>query len=416
MARYKRILKRYSTKIFILVFLGVGIFFLVNYYLSESFSFEYDSESIKNNTVFTDYINEEEIITPPKMASHVDTPENVRAIYMTSWVTGTKSIRDPLIQFVIDSDINSIIIDIKDYSGKISFEMDTPLVNEAGSVEKRISDIESIIQYLHSNDIYVIGRITVFQDPHITKIWPSEGVKTASNTSIIWKDRKGLSFTDPGSKKIWAYHKEIAENAYNIGFDEINFDYIRFPSDGNMKDIYFPYSEGKVKHEVIKEFFTYINTELKASNPSIKTSADLFGMTTSNTDDLNIGQIIEDALTTFDYVCPMVYPSHYPPTWNGYANPADNPYGVIHKSMSDGIKRAEAIGVSKHKLRAWIQDFDLGAVYTRSMVQAQIQALYDIGLYSYMVWDPSNVYTKDAFWNDLEKPLLGEAVDTTLQQ
>ncbi|MCA9355996.1 hypothetical protein KC852_00525 [Candidatus Nomurabacteria bacterium] len=415
MAGYKRILKKHSTKVSILIFLGVGIFFLINYYLAESFSFEYDSESIKNDTAYTDDISEEEVVVPPKMAPHVETPENVRSVYMTSWVAGTKSIREPLLKFVIDSDINAIVIDIKDYSGKVSFEMDSPLVNEAGSVEKRIGDIEGIIQYLHDNGIYVIGRVTVFQDPHITKIWPSEAIKTATDTSAIWKDRKGLSFTDPGSKKIWDYHLEIAENAYSVGFDEINFDYIRFPSDGDMKNIYFPYSEGKVKHEVINSFFTYINAELEKYNPNVKTSADLFGMTTSNTDDLNIGQIIEDALTTFDYVCPMVYPSHYPATWNGYANPADNPYGVIHKSMSDGIKRAEAIGVSKDKLRAWIQDFDLGAVYTRSMVEAQIQALYDIGLYSYMVWDPSNVYTKDAFWTDLEKSLL-DTEDTSLQQ
>jgi hypothetical protein len=238
-------------------------------------------------------------------------------------------------------------------------------------------------------------------------------VKRASD-GAVWRDRKGIPWVDAGNPEASAYAIRIGKDAYSIGFDEINYDYIRFPSDGNMKDITYPFSEGKVKHEVMRNFFASLRTGFNGTGIII--SADLFGMTTTNTDDLGIGQVLEDALPYFDYVAPMVYPSHYPPGFNGWKNPNTVPYEIIKFSMGRAVERANELekkesgyvtssttppfvptGKYKDKLRPWIQDFDYGGNYGPVEVRAQIKATYDVGLKSFLVWDPGNKYTRAAF-------------------
>ncbi len=332
-----------------------------------------------------------------RTVTHIDTPEAVKAVYMTSWVAGTSSMRERLLSLIDETEVNAVVIDIKDDTGKISFQIDSEPFKSLKSSENRIPNMEEFIDRLHEKDIYVIGRIATFQDPYLIKSWPEEAVKTATDTTKLWRDRKGLGWFDAGSQKVWDYVIELAKVSYDVGFDEINFDYIRFPSDGNMKDIHFPLSEGKSKPEVLEGFFAYVNEKLRAVEHPIPISADIFGMTTTNTDDLGIGQVLEKALPYFDYVCPMVYPSHYPNNWNGFANPAENPYEVIHEAMGKAVERAVAMGEDPDKLRPWLQDFNLGATYTAEMVREQIEATYDVGLDSWLMWDPKNIYTKKAF-------------------
>lgn len=327
--------------------------------------------------------------------SYIPTPEAVKAIYMTNWVAGTKSLRDPLVKLIEDTELNAIVIDIKDYTGKIGFIPNDPLVAQVGSGESRIADIDEFIDELHEKNIYVIGRVSVFQDTFLVNKRPDLAVKRKSDTSIPWSDHKGVKWLDAGNKEVWEYVRNIALEARSRGFDEINFDYIRFPSDGNMKDIYFPTSDGKPKSEVLESFFSYISQEL--SKEGIPISADVFGMVTTNTDDLNIGQVLEKALPHFDYVAPMVYPSHYPAQWNGLSNPAEYPYEVIKISMGKAVERAKAMGENPLKLRPWLQDFDLGADYDAEKVRDQIKATYAVGLTSWMMWNASNKYTKEAY-------------------
>jgi hypothetical protein len=272
------------------------------------------------------------------------------------------------------------------------------------------------VETLHDNNIYVIGRITAFQDPYITKVHPDWAVKKNSDKSVVWKDRKGISFVDAGNTEMWSYLVDLAKESYAIGFDEINFDYIRFPSDGNMNDIYFPWSNDILinniarpaigtstpavksgKSIVLRNFFEYVHENLKETGLII--SADLFGMTTTNYDDLNIGQVLEDAAPNFDYICPMVYPSHYPPGFMGYKTVAEvnaHPYEIVNYSMKVAVERLKAIGESPLKLRPWLQDNDYPVPYTPAMVRAQIQATYDAGLTSWMLWDAGNTYTQSA--------------------
>lgn len=347
------------------------------------------------------------IVQPPVWhATHRAAPDAVKALYMTSWVAGTRDLRDGIVDIVETTEANALVIDIKDYTGMIAFEVEDPYLQGFNSVENRISDVKEFIEYLHSKDIYVIGRISVFQDPQLVKLRPDLAVKRSSDGGV-WKDRKGISWLDAGAKEVWDYHVAIGKQAYAYGFDELNFDYIRFPSDGDMYNITYPFSEGKTKALVLKEFYAYLREELDATGAVL--SADLFGMVTTNADDLNIGQKLEHALPYFDYIGPMVYPSHYPAGFNGYPAPAKVPYDVVKFSMDRAHVKVNAVALSASttpdareakvhfaQIRPWLQDFDLGADYTADMVRAQMQAAYDAGLNSWMLWNAANKYTKEA--------------------
>ncbi len=354
----------------------------------------------------------EEAFLEEKKIEHIKTPDKTRGIYMTSWVASTKDWREDLVKLIDSTEINAVIIDVKDYTGKISFEVYDPDLIKIGSAENRVKDIREFIDYLHSKNIYVIARIAVFQDSYLTKIRSDLAVKRGDGV-LVWKDYKGIAWLDPCSKEVWDYTIKISKETERAGFDELNFDYIRFPSDGNMKDISYLFcKKGIEKSNALEEFFSYLRANLADLN--IPISADLFGMVTTNTDDLNIGQVLEKAAPYFDYICPMVYPSHYPVTYNGFKKPAEHPYEVIKLAMDTAARRlinqeqglapnatstlAVAVADSSWagKLRPWLQDFDLGADYTADMIRKEKQAVYDAGLDSWLMWDPANKYTRPA--------------------
>ena len=328
----------------------------------------------------------------PKI-KHIKTPEAVKAIYMSSWVAGTKDWRGKLVDMIKKTELNSVVIDVKDYTGRISFDTGDPAIKEIGSEEIRVKDMKDFIESLHGAGIYAIARITVFQDPYYSKKHLDQAVQKKSG--LIWKDKKGLSYVDPASREYWDYIVEVARASERAGFDELNFDYIRFPSDGDMKNISFPVSKDKNKVEALSEFFAYLNSKL--SDLSVPISADVFGMVATNYDDLNIGQVLEAIAPYFDYISPMVYPSHYPPGFQNYKNPAAHPYEIVRFSMDKAVERLIAASSTPFKLRPWLQDFDLGKNYGVAEVEAQKKAVYDSGLTSWMSWDAGNKYTQGAY-------------------
>jgi hypothetical protein len=360
--------------------------------------------------------------TPPEfVVTHILTPDPVKAIYFTSWAAGTPSFQKQMWSLLDGStELNSIVIDVKDSSGRIGFEVTDPrytdqLIKVVGSAENRIPDIEQFIGKLHDKGIYTIGRVAAFQDPYIVTIHPEWAVQDV-RTGKPWKDASGAYWLDPDSRAAWSYITTIAKQAYAVGFDEINFDYIRFPSDGDLTDAILAKSASTTRAEVIKSFFSYLHDEL--STLGIPISVDLFGQTTSELTDMGIGQVIEDAFPYFDFVDPMVYPSHYINGFIGYAKPALHPYEVVKYSLDQGVARAIATTTltasigdwliastspklysrtpsSPSKIRPWLQAFDLGAVYTPAMVEAQKQAAYDAGLDSWLLWNAGAVYNKE---------------------
>lgn len=376
-------------------------------YSPETFNVEYSNTvAHSEKKVEAKLLEEKKIEKPVFVPTHIKTPEAVKAIYMSQCVSGTKNFREKLVKLIDETELNSVIIDIKDFTGYISFDTDNPKLVDSVSSECGAVDMPLFIDSLHQKDIYVIGRITVFQDPRMSNLRPDLAVRKLSDGGV-WKDHKGLSFIDVGAKEHWDYIATLAEESYKIGFDEINFDYIRFPSDGNMKDTDYTLSRDKLRPDALEEFFVYLSNRLKPQG--IVTSADLFGMVTTNHDDLGIGQVLEKALPHFDYIAPMVYPSHYPKSFNGWADPNKVPYELIKFVMSSAVERAKAMDAasaiastepvpqdSYKKLRPWLQDFDYGGNYDIAEVKAQIQGTYDSGLNSWMLWAPSNIYTAGA--------------------
>lgn len=333
--------------------------------------------------------------------THVSTPTPVKAIYMTACVAATPSWREQLEQLINTTELNAIVIDIKDYTGTISFIDPSLQGNDVTGC--RVKDLQAFVAELHAHNIYVIGRVTVFQDPYYAAEHPELAIKSHS-TGGVWKDASGLAFIDVGAKPYWDYIVNIAKTSYALGFDEINFDYVRYPSDGNLKDMNTTWTVGSsTKAEMVEDFFSYLHTNLQGVG--VKTSADLFGLTTVADDDMGIGQVLVNALPYFDYVDPMVYPSHFASGFDGFKSPASHPYEVIQNSMSSGVAREQALDVqmgiatsTPSKLRPWLQDFNLlGVDYGVPEVQAQIKATYDIGLSSWLVWDAGNKYTPGAF-------------------
>ena len=411
--------------------------------------------------------NKKETDLMPKPLSNP--PKIIKAVYLTGWSAGRNSTIDYLINLSKQADINAVVIDLKDYSGRISYKTSSSLIHRYGGEENKILDINSLIQKLHDNHIYVIGRIVVFQDPILALANPrlaihdkskvpfslsssttssvssninnlAERKKIFDSTSSLWTDNRGSFWIDPASREDWQYNLALAQDAAQRGFDEINFDYVRFPSSGKLENMMFPFWQEKTPmHSVIKEFYNYLHQGLSKT----KISLDIFGMSTVSSNGLGIGQILEDSFGYFDYVCPMVYPSHFSHGFLGHYNPADYPYEVIKYSMDSAFKELSYFEDSikssitsssvcstyttssvasniyftssssssslnnsyrnisnrrQTQLRPWLQYFDLGAVYDRKMIQSEIKAVEDSAqnhFYGFMLWNPNNIYTKD---------------------
>lgn len=363
--------------------------------------------------VFTRSVkNVDDVPKPPERTRHITPPPSVKAVYMSQCAVGTPSFRTSLVKLLDETELNAIVIDIRDYTGRVSFPTTHPLLTGMESDECGARDMKEFIDLLHGKGIYVIGRITVFQNPYYTKLHPEQAVQKKGGG--VWKDHKGLAFVDVGATDYWETVVALAKESYEIGFDEINFDYIRYPSDGDMASAVYIKRDGKTKQEMLEDFFEYLHRELTPTGMIM--SADLFGMVTTNYDDLNIGQVLERALPYFDYIAPMVYPSHYPKGFLGFEDVNKHPYEIVYHSMQNAVERTVAttttiaskaytrIGTttpaqyakpsySAQKIRPWLQDFDYPVAYTPAMVNAQIEATYDAGLTSFYFWDPANQYS-----------------------
>lgn len=417
--------------------LAVGIFAVVYFTLPSALSVSYTNEPLSAlATTSAQGIRPVGAVSSTTLSAstsapavtHIATPEVVRAIYMSQCVAGTPSFRDSLVKFIDQSDLNTVVIDIRDYTGRISFPTTNPILKDMVSPDCGAKDMRAFVAKLHSKNIYVIGRITTFQNPYYAKLHPELAVQKVGGG--VWHDNKGLAFIDVGAKPYWDTVIELGKVSYNdVGFDELNFDYLRFPSDGPMKEADYSWDKGKSKAQALEEFFQYLSAGLKPTG--VKLSADLFGYVTVHTDDLGIGQVLERAMPYFDYIDPMVYPSHYNSGFAGLKNVNSDPYAVVHISLETAVKRAMASTTSVEGMteepimktvlvpatatvatttkevasglytkavypasviRPWLQSFNYPVVYTPAMVMAQIKANTDSGLGAYLFWDAGNKY------------------------
>jgi hypothetical protein len=322
-------------------------------------------------------------------------PIYAKGVYATS-STASNHRMEEIIDLIKKTELNAVVIDIKDVTGRIPFDTENDLINQVGSEKNIIKDIKGLIDRLHKEEIYVIARIAVFEDNFFPREKPELALKNSSGG--LWHDNNGLTWLDPASKEVWDYTVAIAKEAVKVGFDEINLDYVRFPSDGATALIKYPFwNKETEKTEILKSFFEYFSHRIKPLGVFI--SADLFGLTLTSTNDLNIGQWLEYTAPYFDYICPMVYPSHYPVGFEGFENPAAHPYEIIYKGLMRGEERLASVSASDStiavaKLRPWLQDFDMGAIYDARMIELQKKAVYDAGADGWLLWNPKNYYTE----------------------
>lgn len=323
----------------------------------------------------------------------------VKGIYVSAYVAGTGDMMDKIIEEIDRTELNAVVIDVKDDQGRITFAMDSPTVNEIGACEVFINDLPGLIQKLKEHDIFPIARVVAFRDPYLAEKKPEWSLHVADGS--IYRDNKGLAWVDPYKREVWDYLVEVGKKAGEMGFKEIQFDYIRFAVDSTMKDVVFDDGNtgGLSKTEVITEFISYAYDEL--AREGLYVSADVFGtIMRSKEDAASVGQEYTDMAEHLDYICPMIYPSHYGPGNFGIENPDKEPYDTIRNALKGSrelLAAAKVEGKSQATVRPWLQDFTASYLadyidYGDEQVRAQIQAVYDAGYDEWILWDAGVSY------------------------
>lgn len=325
----------------------------------------------------------------------------VKALYLTGWTAGSEKRVNHFIDVAKNTEINSYVVDIKDDDGYVGYESNIPAVREIGAWKKKY-DVDKVIKAFHDNNIHVIGRLVCFKDPVLSSKREDLAVKNVNGG--LWRDNHKLTWLNPYNKESWPYIIDIAKEAVSKGFDEIQFDYVRFPNDGNRKLMDFGSSE-KQKYEIINEFLSYAKKEL----PGVVLSADVFAIICESPEDREgIGQYLEYVGKEIDYISPMAYPSHYATgqvvNKVKFPKPDLDPYGVVYNTLLKAKDRISKVDGYNAKVRPYLQDFTatwIGKgnyqVYGHQQVREQIKAVYDAGYEEWILWDPNNTYSEEAF-------------------
>jgi hypothetical protein len=318
-------------------------------------------------------------------------PKGIKGVYVSSYVASDPTRFKELVRLTEETEINAWVIDVKDVTGEVTYETDVPLAQKIGASTNRIPDLKAMVRGLKEEGIYTIARVATFQDNILPRERPNLAV-VDSTTRGPWSDHRGLAWSNPHKRRVWVYNVAIAKEAAEAGFDEIQFDYVRFPSDGPIAQATYP-GAMRSRQDTIAEFLRYAHEELKPMD--VYVAADVFGLTGRN-DRNRLGQVVGKMVPHLDVLCPMIYPSHYAEGAYGYPNPNAEPYALIKKALADFRAKISSV-CSDVELRPWLQDFDRGVPeYGPLEVRAQIQATYDSGEIGWMLWNPYNRYTKDA--------------------
>ncbi|MDO8802977.1 MAG: putative glycoside hydrolase [Elusimicrobiota bacterium] len=312
--------------------------------------------------------------------------KRVRGIHLTSWGAGSDNSRKELIRKISGSVINTVVIAVKETDGRVYI----PGVEKAhkyGSYLGAISEPEAMMKDFKGAGLYTVARIVTFKDKVLPKVRPDLAVKTPAG--VPWRSRNGSTWLDPYSREVWDYTLDIAEQCAKLGFEEIQFDYIRYPSEGNTSLC--RYSKPNNRKAAINNLAEFLAYAAKRLAPyKVKISADVFGLTTTVKDDMGIGQDINVLAAGSDYIYPMMYPSHYAPGEYHIKNPNGSPFKVINRGLKDAMAK---LGPDYAKLRPYLQDFSLGWNYGPSEVRAQLMATRLNLLESWVLWNPANRYT-----------------------
>ncbi len=315
----------------------------------------------------------------------------VRGIYLSFWGVGSPALRSGVLETVTKAHLNALVIDVKGDRGLISYPTHSTLGIQAGANQTiTMRDPVVLLDDLHSRGLYVIARIVVFKDDPLAHSRPDLALKTAQGKLFI--DREGLAWTDPFDHTVWDYNIALAIEAARKGFDEIQFDYVRFP---DQKGLQFskPNTQAN-RREAIVSFLAEARKRLLPYN--IFLSADNFGYVCWNLDDTGIGQCFSDIGPVVDYISPMLYPSSFQFGIPGVQNPLNDPYQIVFASLDRAKRRT---GFPALTFRPWLQAFNDYAFdkrrFGRRELEEQIRAAQHAGAQGWLLWDPRNRYPTD---------------------
>ncbi len=328
----------------------------------------------------------------------------VRGIYISGPMAGSTELFQNILDSAAGTEINTVVIDFKDDQGRITCPVDSPVASEIGACRPYVQDMKELIASLKERGLYVIARVVAFRDPWLAEKKPEWSLHLADGS--LYRDRQGMAWVDPYRKEVWDYLVEVGTEAKEAGFDEVQFDYIRFSTEGTMRDVVFDeaVTGGRSKTDVITEFVKYAYENL--ASQGLFVSADVFGtIIGSDIDAQAVGQVYTEMAKHLDYICPMIYPSHYGPGNFGLEHPDTMPYETVlealKKSQMVMDQAAEADGhvSSQAIVRPWLQDFTASYLgegnyipYGYNEVQRQIQAVKDAGYDEWMLWSAANRY------------------------
>ncbi|RIX54062.1 GTP-binding protein [Paenibacillus nanensis] len=333
--------------------------------------------------------------SPAKKDPQPDTPP-IKGIYVTAHSAGGSRM-ESLLKLVDETDLNSMVIDIKDDNGYITYPTTTPELLEIGTPKKFIGDIEKLMSTLKQHDIYPIARIVVFKDTVLSVKKPELSFLQADGT--IWKNGRGESFVNPYRQEVWDYNIAIAKEAAKLGFKEIQFDYVRFPEGFENRSDSLTFNKTDVSRvDAVAGFVKYAREQLEPLG--VRVSVDIFGYAASVPAAEGIGQDFVKISNDVHVISPMVYPSHYSTGWFNQTSPDRSPYETIKGAMEDTHEKLNDTGELKPIIRPWIQDFTASWLgkgnylkYGKAEVEAQIKALHDSGINEYLLWNAGNKYS-----------------------
>ncbi|WP_040951638.1 putative glycoside hydrolase [Gorillibacterium massiliense] len=328
-----------------------------------------------------------------KVDPQKDAPK-IKGIYSTAYSAGGARFTD-LVKLLDDTELNAMVIDVKDDLGWITYKTGNPDLEATGAEKNFIPDIHKVMSTLQEHDIYPIARIVVFKDSILAAKEPA--LSFVNPDGALWKNSKKDSFVNPYNKNVWDYNIEVAKEAAKAGFKEIQFDYVRFAEGFETRADVLKYTkDDRTRIDAVSEFVKYAREQL---NPlGVRVSVDIFGYAASVPAAEGIGQDFQKISENVDVISPMIYPSHYGTDWFGSKVPDAAPYKTIDGASKDTEKKLAPLKELKPVVRPWIQDFTATWVpghitYSAKQVDDQIRALKDNGVEEFLLWNSKNRYT-----------------------
>jgi hypothetical protein len=336
-------------------------------------------------------------VLPEPLFDDAPSAPPVKALYVNAWAFASPKLWQ-LVHLADSTEINAFVVDVKDDTGCLLYPSDVKVAQEIGATKcVRTHDVKSRLDTLHAHNIYPIARIVVAKDPLLAERRPQWSVEHVNGG--LWRDRIGIAWVDAYNDSVWIYAAQLAEEAVRLGFAEVQFDYVRFPDEPKeaLAQAIFPSKKpGETERAGVQAGIGILTSRLQPLG--VPVTFDIFGLTSSATGDLGIGQVWEDFITVADVVLPMVYPSHYYRGSFGLAWPNGEPYRVVRDALSEAIERSRPFARAA-TIRPYLQAFTLGRRkprYTPHEIREQIRAAEELGIKTWVLWNPRSVYQRDS--------------------